>query len=333
MVGAGTSGAGLAGRRVLELKSGQGWLTQRLSAHGALVVATESTAEMVHTLRHKLGGDSEGGVAPPGISLEVVELDWLQMQGSQSFLIELTEAVGGWDLIVGADCVYLPELFEPLLHVITVAVENSPRTPRVILATEHTIFDTGAAAEFYDDWTNGAETVVGGAGGSRPATPAERLPCSVIAGNVADSLKKVDGGRTVMSVAGFHPAIKTWENCNSRGDRVAVYEMRMRPRLRSAAFQIISGPSSLTGNRLLWKMTPGLPDIITPSSWRGADAVFTTESIRTGGRGNVLGAAGSTVDTSTLTSDVQPESMGGSLVLLQGLDAAVPVPVRFSGQS
>jgi hypothetical protein len=324
LAGAGTSGVGLAGQRVLELKSGQGWLTQRLSSHGALVVATESTAEMVDALRHKLNGSSEGGVELPGIGLEVVELDWLQVQGSYSSLMELTGAVGGWDLIVGADCVFLPELFQPLLQVIAVAIENSPKTPRVILATEHTILDTGAAAEFYEDWTDGAETVVGGAGGSRPETPAERHAHSVIARDVADSLKKLNAGRTVMSLAGFHPAIKTWENCNSRGDRVACYELRMLPRLKSSGFQVISGPSSLTGNRLLWKMTPGLPDIITPRLCKGTDAVFTTESIRIGDHGDVSGTRGSTVDT----SDVQLESIGGFLVLLQGLDAEVPVPVR-----
>jgi hypothetical protein len=105
---------------------------------------------------------------------------------------------------------------------------------------EHTILDTvGAAAEFYDDWTDGAETVVGGAGGPHPATPDRRITVgrAAVAETAAGSLVQLGGGRTVMSAAGFCGASKAWENCNSRGDRVACYELQMLPRLRSGMMQ------------------------------------------------------------------------------------------------
>ena len=130
----------------------------------------------------------------------------------------------GWDLIIGADCVYTPELFAPLLQTIGVAVEASPVPPRVVLAAEHGIFGDNAAAEFFDDWDDGGQMIVGGAGGSRPATPDERYAAKSVAKELSATLlfaPSGSAGRTVMAASGFRDAVKTWENSN-RSESFAV---------------------------------------------------------------------------------------------------------------
>jgi len=136
-----------------------------------------------------------------------------------------------------------------------------------------------------------------------------------------------------MATAGFRGAVKTWENSNSRGDRVACYELAMLPRLRSGALQIISGPSTLSGNQLLWKMTPGLPDTITPSASTGIDAVFRTEMIAQddgdGGDDDDDGGGATTIGRAMARASALGEvikaktAQGGSILLLQSLSAEV----------
>ena len=110
-----------AGLRVLELGAGVGWLAQRLASLGARVVATEQAA-MLPTLQLNIAkATAQAGRPVPAV--DAAELDWLEVEQEHTAttvgedgqdvpaVVALTRQVGGWDLIVGSDCVYMQEFF------------------------------------------------------------------------------------------------------------------------------------------------------------------------------------------------------------------------------
>ena len=106
-----------AGLRVLELGAGVGWLAQRLASVGARVVATEQPA-MLPTLQLNVAKNNALVADDRMPALECCELDWLDVldctnkaQPREPAIVTLTRQIGGWDLIVGSDCVYMQEFF------------------------------------------------------------------------------------------------------------------------------------------------------------------------------------------------------------------------------
>lgn len=106
-----------AGLHVLELGAGVGWLAQRLASVGARVVATEQAA-MLPTLHLNVAKNNARFTADETSALECAELDWLDVlectatgEPREPTIETLTRQVGGWDLIVGSDCVYMQEFF------------------------------------------------------------------------------------------------------------------------------------------------------------------------------------------------------------------------------
>ena len=213
------------GLKVLELGAGGGWLAQRLGSVGATVVATEQ-AEMLPMLQLNIAknaeraasrGSSDGGgpTAAAAAPVESAELDWLDVEraaaaNSEPMVVVLTRSVGGWDLIVGSDCVYIHEFFGPLLLTIAAAAETSislkGKAPRVLLSAEHrtrshvTVDRNLAPAVFFGDPTNAAEEAA----------------CAAATWD--------------LGAFGFESAAMIWENqMNVQGNRASCYELRPLP--------------------------------------------------------------------------------------------------------
>ena len=199
------------GLRVLELGAGLGWLALRLASLGAVVVATEQAA-MLSTLQLNIAKHEAAHHAGPQLRVKAAELDWLEAEESRQAgrppaVVALTQEAGGWDLIVGADCVYLEEFFAPLLSTVGAAVRASAElgaAGRVLLSAEHrtgahvTHDRNAAAALFFGDPGGG----LGGGG---------------------------DGGSEALAACGFRPARKVWENeRNEHGHRVAAYALELK---------------------------------------------------------------------------------------------------------
>ena len=145
------------GTKVLELGSGLGYLAMRLGSVGATVTATDQQA-MLPTLQLNIAKNTSRLAAqaqPVTLDVSTSELEWSSTEHAAALV---AASRGGWDLIIGSDCIYLSEAFDPLLQTLQRLVAGSRGRPcRVFLSAEHRTGEhvqvdvNSAAARFFSD--------------------------------------------------------------------------------------------------------------------------------------------------------------------------------------
>lgn len=123
--------------KILELGAGVGYLAMRLASVGASVMATEQPA-MLAKLQTNIAKNMERickQKGPESFKVRSAVLNWGDIANAEA----LTQEVGGWDLIIGSDCIYLEEAFQPLLQTIATAAANSGPRCRILLSAEHRV--------------------------------------------------------------------------------------------------------------------------------------------------------------------------------------------------
>lgn len=124
------------GKNVLELGAGTGFLSLLCARYleASSVIATDGLGPVCETLQANVDLNREenlqGARAP-----EVLQLDWTDDPGIEQLLKDTKASGKRFDLIIGADITYHPDILGPLAHLLSALKTNFPEASILISAT------------------------------------------------------------------------------------------------------------------------------------------------------------------------------------------------------
>ncbi|EXJ53624.1 uncharacterized protein A1O5_13075 [Cladophialophora psammophila CBS 110553] len=124
------------GKNVLELGAGTGFLSLLCAAHlnASSVVATDGLGHVCQSLEKNVSLNQENKVLEGCRMPEVRQLDWTDRPAIDQLLNEAEESGMRYDLILGADITYHPDILRPLAEVLSILKDHFPNVVILISA-------------------------------------------------------------------------------------------------------------------------------------------------------------------------------------------------------
>jgi predicted nicotinamide N-methyase len=124
-------------RNIIELGAGTGFLSLLCAGHlnAAHVLATDGLGHVCEAMQTNMDLNHDNktlhGHAPPSVR----QLDWLDTTELQEILQNAKESAISYDLVIGADITYHPDILHPLAEVIATLCDTYPNIAVLISAT------------------------------------------------------------------------------------------------------------------------------------------------------------------------------------------------------
>jgi len=115
-------------KHVLELGAGTGLLSLLCAAHlkASSVVATDGLGLVCESLEKNVRLNQETGSLDGRQSPEVRQLDWTDLPAIDELLREADKSGTCYDLVIGADITYHPDILRPLAELLNILKEHFP---------------------------------------------------------------------------------------------------------------------------------------------------------------------------------------------------------------
>ena len=116
------------GKNVLELGAGTGFLSVLCAGQlkAASVLATDGLGLVCESLQANVDLNLENGTLEGFKGLEVLQLDWSDQRTIDQLLEDARKSSTSYDLIIGADITYHPDILRPLAELLSTLKDNFP---------------------------------------------------------------------------------------------------------------------------------------------------------------------------------------------------------------
>lgn len=124
------------GKNVLELGAGTGFLSLLCAGHldASSVLATDGLGSVCESLQANVDLNRKENLQSARVP-EVLQLDWTDDPAIEQLLTDTKDSGKRFDLIIGADITYHPDILGPLAHLLSVLKTNFPEATILISAT------------------------------------------------------------------------------------------------------------------------------------------------------------------------------------------------------
>ena len=124
-------------KRVLELGAGTGFLSLLCAGHlnAAHVLASDGLGHVCESLQVNVDLNEENVTLQAGEPPEVLQLDWTDRPAIEQLLRSADEPGRQFDLVIGADITYHPDILRPLAELLSMLKDKFPDVVILISAT------------------------------------------------------------------------------------------------------------------------------------------------------------------------------------------------------
>ncbi|KAH0837639.1 hypothetical protein AYO21_09472 [Fonsecaea monophora] len=115
-------------KHVLELGAGTGFLSLLCAIHlkASSVLATDGSGLVCESLENNVLLNKQNGTLDGCISPEVLQLDWTDQPAIAELLSKAEKSAMRYDLIIGADVTYHPDILRPLAELLSILKARFP---------------------------------------------------------------------------------------------------------------------------------------------------------------------------------------------------------------